>query len=558
MLKKLTIENYALIDSLELDFNSGLTIITGETGAGKSIMLGALSLLMGGRADTRAVSDLGRKAVVEAEFDVSGVDLSQWYAENDLEPESDIISVRREISSTGRSRAFVNDSVVNLGSLGSLASRLIDIHSQHANARLNDQAARLEIVDAMADNAKLREEYAEAFRRFMSVRSKLRSLREAQSKAEENREFLMFQYEQLDKLKPKRGELSEIERRYEILSDADDIRDKLASIAAKLSDNGAGALAQIQEAKRVSEAIDFGMLVKSEPESEQRGIVSRIDALTVELRDIYETVVDALDEVDADPAELSRISDRMTAYYGAMKQFRVKNGDELVALYKELKQKLAMVDGGDESIAELEAEGRRLAKEMKRCADILTASRCEGAQAFAAQVTDEARVLGLPNLQFEVVVSEAKLSVTGQDRIEFQCSFNKNQTPMPLTGIASGGEISRLMLTIKGIMSRRMNLPTIIFDEVDTGVSGEIADKMGEMMRRMGEGMQVLTITHLPQVAAKGAWHYKVFKTDQEERTLTSVRRLDTEERVREIAAMISGSKVAKEALDNARALLEV
>ncbi len=555
MLRKLTIRNYALIDSLELEFGPGLTIITGETGAGKSIMLGALSLIMGGRADSRVIADGGSKSVVEALFSNLTDDLESLFSEYDLDWNPEELLIRREIAANGRSRVFINDVPVTLGALSAISSRLIDIHSQHENARLNDPSAQLEIIDAMSDNEALRKRYAAAFSHFVEIRSKVKRLRDEIEKARENKDYLQFQYDGLKTLSPKRGELEEIERRFELLSDADEIRNRLQFFKSLLGENDRGAIDLLRAAKAEADKVDYS-LVGISTDGDAPQIPVRLENVIVELQDIFETIDDAAATVDADPAALDKLSQRMNAYYEAVKHYRVKTADELVDMMESIGAQLQSIETGGEELPALEREGKKIAAEVKELGKELTATRVEGAAKFSEVVTAAARPLGLHNLDFRASVEIGKIGPTGQDRIDFICAFNKNQTPGPLAKMASGGEMSRLMLTIKGVLAGRMNLPTIIFDEIDTGVSGEIADKMGDMMVRMSEEMQVMAITHLPQVAAKGDSHFKVFKKDEATRTVTHVNRLDAESRVREIAAMMSGSEVGEAALNNARTLL--
>lgn len=555
MLERLIIRNYALIDQLELDFGSGLTILTGETGAGKSIMLGALSLLQGGRADTRVISDSGSKSIVEATFVDVDSELKSFFDRNDLEWNGGEVIIRREISSSGRSRAFINDRPVTLAILSQIAERLIDIHSQHGNARLNDPRTQLEVIDAVAGNSALMSDYIEEFAAYINLRSKIRRLREDIEKNRENSEFLRFQLEQLDKLAPRRGELAEIERKFELLSDADEVKENMNSITALIGNYEGGVLDKLAQARALSVKIDMSMF---ETSSQSKNITERLDEILVELKDIGETVEDYAVTIDSDPMALSKTSDRMHQYYEAVKRFRVADADALVDLREELRSKLDGIEDGDTRLPEMEKEARQRARVLKEKADLLTASRRQAADTLAQELNETARPLGLKNMQFEISMESGKLTSKGQDSIEFLCAFNKNQAPAPVSKIASGGEISRLMLSLKGILAGKMKLPTIIFDEVDTGVSGEIADKMGEMMVAMSGSMQVMAITHLPQVAAKGKSHYKVYKTDSDEKTNTHVRRLDMEERIREIAGMMSGSAISDAALDNAKALLGI
>ncbi|MDE7115016.1 MAG: DNA repair protein RecN, partial [Muribaculaceae bacterium] len=513
------------------------------------------SMIMGGRADSRVIADGGSKSVVEASFAFPPASLEQTFAENDLDWNADELLIRREIASNGRSRVFINDVPVTLSVLASISGYLIDIHSQHENARLTSQTAQLEIIDSVSDNEKLRKRYAEAFRRFVEIRNRVKRIRQEQERMRENREYLRFQYEGLKTLSPKRGELETIEKRFELLSDADEIRERLQYFRSLLGDSDRGALDLLRTAKAEADRVDYS-LVGIEADDDTPSIPERLENVIVELQDMYETIDDAVLRVDADPAALDKLSRRMNEYYDALKQYRVKTADELVDMLEKIGSQLDAIETGGEELPMLEKEGKKVASEVKELAVRLTESREAGALRFSRVVTETARPLGLSNLDFRVNIEVGKMGPTGQDRVEFMCAFNKNQVAGPIAGMASGGEMSRLMLTIKRVLAGRMNLPTIIFDEIDTGVSGEIADKMGEMMVDMSRDMQVMAITHLPQVATKGDSHFKVFKKDEETRTLTHVRRLDEEARVREIAAMMSGSEVGDAALNNARMLL--
>lgn len=555
MLRKLIIRNYALIEKLELDFDSGLTIITGETGAGKSIMLGALSLLMGGRADSRVIADGDSKSVVEGIFDAPPSFLEPFFIRNDVDWNGEEIVIRREIAVNGRSRVFVNDTPVTLSVLSAIAVHLIDIHSQHENARLINPDAQLEIVDSMSDNEELRARYTSTFGKFVEIRNKVKRLRAEIERNRQNRDNLYYQYESLKELSPKRGKLEELERKFELLSDADEIKERLQIIRSLLGENERGAVDLVRGARIETDKVDLS-LVGIVAEENTPTISERLETVTLELKDIFETIDDALSDVESDPALLDKINNRIGVYYKVMKHYGVDNGDALVDIMESLKEKLNTIDTDGEELPELEKEGKRLAADVKELGKALTETRLSGAEKFSTAVTESARSLGLPNLFFKVNVEPAKLGPNGQDKVEFQGAFNKNQVPSSLAGMASGGEMSRLMLTIKGVLAGRLNLPTIIFDEIDTGVSGEIADKMGSMMKDMSEAMQVMAITHLPQVAAKGIHHFKVYKEDDETRTRTNVYELKGEERVREIAAMMSGSHVGEAALDNARTLL--
>lgn len=552
MLKNLLIRNYALIEHLDLEFGPGLTIITGETGAGKSIMLGALSLVMGGRADTKVISDGDSKSVVEALFTDVDPDLKPVFELKDIEwlVNDDGVSemtIRREISASGRSRIFVNDSVVTLQTLGEIVPKLIDIHSQHANAKINDPAERLHIIDAIAGNLDLRERYQKLYKSYVDVRHQIDRCRRNIEKSAENMEFLRFQFEQLEALKPKKGELREIEHRFELLSDADEVKERLSLLCGILGDSERGVQSMLSEAAAIAEKAGVS-----------NDVCGRLRTLLIEARDIFETVDDYNSSIDTDPATLARLSARMNLYYEAIKRFRVADADELVTLYDDVKSQIKAASGGDNNLPELEKEAMRIARLLKDAASTLSESRKKSAEIFSRRICEKARPLGLPNISFKAEVTSRKLTSSGADDVEFLCSFNKNGALKPVGAIASGGEIARLMLSLKAILAGHINLPTIIFDEVDTGVSGEIADKMGAMMKDIATDMQVIVITHLPQVAAKGDWHFKVYKTDADNRTYTRVRRLSDNDRVLELAAMISGSEVTEAALSAAKALLGI
>lgn len=553
MLESLIIKNYALIDDLNLKFTPGLTIVTGETGAGKSIMLDALSLLLGERAETKAISDKSRKSVIEATFSSPSPELSKLLTDNGIEWNSAELIARREISASGRSRAFVNDTPVTLPVLSSITSNLIDIHSQHSNMVLSQSSSHLSIIDSFAGDAELLGRYRREFSEYVALRSKIKRIKEQIAKNKENREFIVFQLEQLDKLKPRKGELRQVEQEFDMLSDSDQIREDLgyAYNCFESGDRSINALLAEATESILKVNLDiFGDKVEEE-------LAERLENLRIELKDITETVYDYLERVDSDPGRLAKVTARMNQIYDAIKRFKVMDEDGLVALHAELRGKLDSIDNGDGDLEEMEKQARTLAKDLMTLALELTGIRQEASVRLSELITETARPLGLQNLRFSVALTQGKLTADGQDTADFICSFNKNHEMQSMGKVASGGELARLMLSLKSIMAKCMNLPTVIFDEVDTGVSGEIADKMGDMMRRMGREMQVLAITHLPQVASKGDSHFKVYKTDNETRTVSHVRMLDKEERIRELAAMLSGKTINDAALLNARTLLK-
>ncbi len=553
MLKRLSISNYALISSIEISFGEGLTIITGETGAGKSIMMGALSLLLGGRADTRVVRDKAAKSIVEATFS-SNDRLRSLFEASQLDWDDSEIIIRREVSSTGRSRAFVNDTPVNLKTLGDITTSLIDIHSQNSNLMLRDQHRQLEILDALADNDELLAEYKAAFRSFVKVRNALQNARNEIAANRENENFLRFQVSQLDALAPKAGELETLERQSEMLGDAEEIAANL-SAATQLLDTGDNSIiAKLAEVKHTLSKVNFRLL---EDESEDCSLLQRLESVYVEAKDIAQTLIGMTECVDCNPAQLAAVEQRMTAIYDALKRYNAVDDTQLAEIQQSLRKQLAALDTSDDDLHELESEMKEKGRKLRAAADRLSETRLSAAEKFSDLLTKTARPLGMSNLKFAALTSKGKLTPDGQDNIEFLCSFNKNQELMPVSAIASGGETSRLMLSVKAIVANHVALPSIIFDEVDTGVSGDVADKMGAMMRDMGRQIQVIAITHLPQVAAKGQQHYKVFKADDEEKTVTNIAALDYDQRVAELAVMLSGSSVDQAAVMNAKSLLD-
>lgn len=561
MLRRLGIRNYALIEGVDVEFGPGMTVITGETGSGKSIMLGALSLLTGGRADSRVVA--GGKSRIEATFEDVDPEMQRLFEERGIEwveygdadgtGARNEVAIRREIAAEGRSKIYINDTPVTLATLAAIGPKLVYIHSQHANAGLSDEAEQLHVVDVFSGAFAQLEDYRRDFRRFAALRRDIDRVKERNAKNRENEEFLRFQCGQLDALKPKKGELTEIEKRYEVLSDADEIKQRLASLASLFGSGDRGMLGDVSEARGIVDKIDFSLFGR---DVEGQDIPARMEVMETEIRDIADAIDDMYSGLDTNPAALERLSSRMQAYYAAVKHFKVKDADELADLHIKLKQELGELTGDGGELPELERQAREMARVLKEKAAVLTRMRQEGARLLGDEIYAAARTLGLPNLKFEVRVSPAKLTSTGGDRVEFLCAFNRNATLQPVGDTASGGEMSRLMLSLKAVVARRMNMPTIVFDEVDTGVSGEIAEQMGLMMRRMGDDIQVMAITHLPQVAAQGVEHFKVYKRDEGDRTVTHVEKLDHEARVSEIAAMISGSEVTEAARENARALL--
>ncbi len=556
MIRQLSIRNYALIDSLELELSDGLTILTGETGAGKSVMMGAISLLMGERADSKVLANRTGKAVIEGVFDSDSASLKETFDANDLDWNDGHIIVRREISTGGRSRAFVNDTPVTLPLLTEVAGGMVDIHSQHSNRLLSLPGHQLKIIDSLADNATLLAGYKEKFSRFASLRRKIKEIRDAIEKSRENREFRAFQLDQLSKINPKKGELEEVEKTFDILSGADELRSRISEAAWQLSSSDDSALNQIGAAAAAIDNIDFSLFEAAESDDES-GILPRLKNVYVELKDIGETLTRIASSIESDPARLAQADARLKTLYEAVKRFKVADYDHLVDLFASLKKEET---GGVEkldALNALEAEAKALVEELKDDAEKISISRKKAAQKFEEVLMKNAVSLGLKNLRFNVSLTQGKLTSEGKDSVDFLCAFNRNQPLMPVAQTASGGEMARLTLCIKAITANKLKLPTVIFDEIDTGVSGDIADRMGSMMADIAKGMQVFAITHLPQVAVKGKSHLLVYKHDEGDRTVSNVRVLNEGERVREIARMLSGKVINEAALSNARELLK-
>lgn len=552
MLKSLHISNYALIDTVDISFHHGFNTITGETGAGKSIMLGALSLILGGRADLKAVRDSGKKSVIEASFEVSKYPkLKEYCLDNDIEWDDTLCILRREIAPAGRSRAFINDSPVTLDLLSHVAMQLVDIHSQHQNQLLTSDEFQLRVIDNLAGNGELLSEYS---RRYAAYRNTLKRLHDTKKLIEQNRndeDFTRFQLEQLDELGLTDGEQEQLEHDRDILSNITDIKSTLSGALDSLSEGTHNALGLLAETSDYCEEL-------SQYLEDSDNISERLETVRIELRDIAETLSAYDQEFQADPEELEAIESRLNTLYSLQQKHRVSTVGELITLREELRDKLDKLENSTFTIEELEKEARRAKAAAKQLALELSQRRSEEAARLEETLRETAMPLGMKNLRTQVKVSHGELTPTGMDKVEFLFAFNKNQPLMPVGGTASGGEISRLMLSIKAIIATKMQLPSIIFDEVDTGVSGDVANRMGAMMQDISRNIQVITITHLPQVAAKGNAHFKVYKEDDDEATHTRIRELNADDRVDELAVMLSGSKVDEAARANARSLLNI
>ncbi|MBQ4367062.1 MAG: DNA repair protein RecN, partial [Muribaculaceae bacterium] len=520
MLKRLFISNYALIDKLELDWLPGLTIITGETGAGKSIIIGALSLILGERCDTKSVRDASRKTVVEATFNISGFALKPFFEQNDVEYFEDECIVRREIAPGGRSRAFINDTPVNVSALKDLATHLIDIHSQHSNMLLAKPAFQLSVIDSIADNGALRDQYSEQYTQLKAAEKRLNQLRLVSEKSHTQEDYLRFQLQQLQEMNLSEGEDIELENLQNKLSNINDLKEALWEVESRLNGDEQSTLEQLTAVAARLEATEHAL-------PETTGMAQRVRDAIVDLKDIAQTVGHLQEDLNDDPAQLARVDDRLHAIYSMERKHGVDNVDALIQVQHRYEQQLGDITHNDELIAQLEETVTQLGQQAEATALMLSESRRKVSRSFAEKMQELAQKLGMKNLQFKVDINHTSLMETGCDELEFKVAFNKNQQPMPVKDTASGGEISRVMLCIKTIVAHTMQLPTIIFDEVDTGVSGDVANMVGDMMSDIAQNIQVLTITHLPQVAAHGKHHKKVVKTDNDTDSLTHVLELD-------------------------------
>lgn len=552
MLESLHISNYALIDSIDIDLHHGFNVITGETGAGKSIILGALSLLQGGRADSRVVTDPSAKSVIEAVFTVEDQPLlRQFCIDSDIEWDNERCILRREISPNGRSRAFVNDSPVPAGRLQEVALRLVDIHSQHQNQLLSSPEFQLTVIDTLADNGALLKEYQTRFNNLREAIRRLKITRQRVDKSREDEEFIRFQLEQIEELALIPGEQDELENEREMLGNLSTVKHALSSALSALSEADVNAIELIDRAICDCEDLE-SLLAKNED------IPTRLESAKIELTDIASTLGDINQELNADPHRLEDVEERLNSIYSLCRKHHVETGDQLIEIRETLRGRLAELDESDEIVARLEKEARRAKALAKETALEISVRRKEEAVKFAERLRETAMPLGMNNLRVVIDVQPAEMTASGIDSVQFMVAFNKNQTPMPVGATASGGEISRLMLSIKSIIASRISLPSIIFDEIDTGVSGDVANRMAMMMKEISNSIQVTTITHLPQVAAKADRQYRVYKEDDENATHTRISSLSDNERIDAIASMLGASTVDDAARAAAKSLLNL
>ena len=552
MLKQLYIRNFTLIERLDMTFNGGFSVITGETGAGKSIILGAIGLLKGQRADSKLIKRGSEKCVIEAHFNLSRYSMEKFFNDNDVEYDADDCIVRREITAAGKSRAFVNDTPVPLSVLKELGEQLIDVHSQHQNLLLGKQDFQMEIVDIIADDKDLLDNYRKAYGDYREKQRQLDDLQERLTSNKANADFLLFQYEELDRANLVEGEQETLEAQANQMSHYEDIKTALYQADKAMSAEGTGVTENLRTAINALHSIEGVLPMAGE-------LASRMDADFIDLKDIADELEGQLDKVDFDPKELDSINDRLDRIYSLQKKYHCDTVSQLIEIRDNLKKQLDGIENGDYDLQQVKNEVAKSMKLAIQKADSITKVRKTAAKKIEEEIKQRLVALGMPNIQFTINLESSELSADGADKVAYMFSANRNMPMQPVAQVASGGEIARLMLSLKAMVSGAVKLPTIIFDEIDTGVSGKIAEKMADIMFEMGNNeRQVISITHLPQIAAKGATHYKVYKEDRGDTTVSTMKLLCGEDRVNEIAQMLSGSDITEAAISNARELLKM
>ena len=552
MLQQLYIKNFTLIDELNIELHPGFSVITGETGAGKSIILGAIGLLLGQRADSKSIKQGADRCVIEAHFDLSRYDLKPFFDENDIEYDDHDTIIRRELTAAGKSRAFINDTPVALTMLKELGDQLMDVHSQHQNLLLNKQDFQLNVVDILANDSKELEEYQQCFANYQQKTKELNQLREEIERNKQNADFLQFQYDELEAAQLVEGEQEELEQQSETMSHAEDIKTALYEADNALNGDENGVVSQVKSAYNALNGISKVM-----PKTDE--LTERLDSCRIELKDIADEVSQLLERTDFNPAELDNINNRLDRLYELEKKYHVETVEELIQQRDNLKLKLSHIENSDEAVSEMEKEVAKLRSLCAHRAETISTMRRATADNMRSQLAQRLEQLGMPHARFDVSITKTELGKNGQDSISFLFSANTSTPLQPVSQVASGGEIARVMLSLKAMISGAVKLPTIIFDEIDTGVSGKIAEKMAQIMQEMGHTeRQVISITHLPQIAALGSHHYRVSKEETKNGTVSHMTELNNEERITEIAQMLSGSDISDAAIQNAKELLKI
>lgn len=552
MLKQLYIKNFTLIDELNISLYPGFSVITGETGAGKSIILGAIGLLLGNRADSKAIKAGRDRCVIEAHFDLSRYGMQKFFDDHDIDYDADDTIIRRELTAAGKSRAFINDTPVPLTRMRELGEQLVDIHSQHQNLLLQKEDFQLNVVDIIAQDADQLKVYQKEYYAYRKAKELLEELKAEIAKNRENEEFMRFQHKELDDANLQEGELEQLEQEAETLSHSEDIKTALFEADSALSGDDDSILDKLKNATHHLENI-------CDVYPSMADVAGRMQSSYIELKDIAQEISSSVDHVEFDPNRLDAINTRLDKLYTLQQKFHVETVTELIATRDRIAEQLSHIDNGDEDIEEKEKEVAALLAKAEKQAALLTSIRQKSAKAIEKEMKGRLIPLGIPNVRFEIAFAEKPLSGNGADKVSFLFSANKSTQLQPVSQVASGGEIARVMLSLKAMISGAVKLPTIIFDEIDTGVSGKIAEKMADIMEEMGlQNRQVLSITHLPQIAAKGSHHYKVLKEETENGTISHMKELNNQERIEEIAQMLSGSDITQAALANAKELLRI
>lgn len=552
MLKQLYIKNFTLIDELNISLYPGFSVITGETGAGKSIILGAIGLLLGNRADSKAIKAGRDRCVIEAHFDLSRYGMQKFFDDHDIDYDADDTIIRRELTAAGKSRAFINDTPVPLTRMRELGEQLVDIHSQHQNLLLQKEDFQLNVVDIIAQDADQLKVYQKEYYAYRKAKELLEELKAEIAKNRENEEFMRFQHKELDDANLQEGELEQLEQEAETLSHSEDIKTALFEADNALSGEDDSILDKLKNATHQLENI-------CDVYPSMADVAGRMQSSYIELKDIAQEISSSVDHVEFDPNRLDAINTRLDKLYTLQQKFHVETVTELIATRDRIAEQLSHIDNGDEDIEEKEKEVAALLAKAEKQAALLTSIRQKSAKAIEKEMKGRLIPLGIPNVRFEIAFAEKPLSGNGADKVSFLFSANKSTQLQPVSQVASGGEIARVMLSLKAMISGAVKLPTIIFDEIDTGVSGKIAEKMADIMEEMGlQNRQVLSITHLPQIAAKGSHHYKVLKEETENGTISHMKELNNQERIEEIAQMLSGSDITQAALANAKELLRI
>lgn len=549
MLCALTVENYALISKLEIEFKKGLTIITGETGAGKSILLGALSLILGKRADTSVLLDKARKCIVEGTFDISDYNLSGFFSEKGIDYDNQSV-LRREVSAIGKSRAFINDMPVNLEVLGELGTKLIDIHSQHQNLNLSDSLFQMKVIDSFAMNQELLKKYHSCYSTLKELQYRNKQLTDEAERSRADLDYLRFQYSQLEEARLTEGEQEVLEFELEKLTHAEEIKVALSNAMSLLQGDQSSILQQLKDSLAVISRISKFL-------HGNENMPQRIESAYIEMKEVTREIESLNNQLYYDAERLAQINDRLNQLYNLEKKHRVSKISDLISLRDQLKDKIESIDGYDFHLEELEKQVAEMRIVLEEYATELSSRRQNVVGSVEKQVTKMLDEVGMPNGIFNILIEKNETYFhNGSDQVQFLFTANKNTLPQDISKVASGGEMSRLMLCVKSLLSDSASLPTIVFDEIDSGVSGEIAERVGNIMNRMAERMQIINITHLPQIASKGKYHYLVYKDDEAESTVTRMKLLNPGERQLEIAKMLSGEEITSAAMDNARTLL--